>query len=159
MSYSRILKDHLFLTGLGYKQQVRTCECVKVCVSTVCDLETRCLREEKYIPAGDGVSVCASSWEREKSVHLCECIFCCTCPPECFFLSLRMYCVIFVHVNRKWKRSRAWEREVKVGSVCDITNLTEHISKSKLNSFCFLMLFGLFFPFYGPTKNVPRLYW
>lgn len=29
-----------------------------MCVSTVCDLETRRLRKEKHIPTGDGVTLC-----------------------------------------------------------------------------------------------------
>ena len=88
-------------------QQV--CVCVCVCVSTVCDLETRCLWKEKYIPAGDGVSVCASSWEREW-VNVCVFVSC-VCVCVCVCVCACMGC----------KRKRR-KREAKRGSVFDITN-------------------------------------
>lgn len=53
-------------------------QCLCVSVSTVCDLETRCLRKEKQIPAGGGVSVGTSSWEK-KCAHVCVFLFVYAC--------------------------------------------------------------------------------
>lgn len=74
-SYSLILmllqrqKDNWsFLTVLRFRHS--KCECV----STVCDLEMRRLRKEKYVPMGDGVHVLCVCF-----VHVCkrECV--CVC--------------------------------------------------------------------------------
>lgn len=85
---------------------IQTCASVCVCVYTVCDLEKRCRREEKYIPAGYGVSVCTSSWERE-CAHVCICASACMCVCVCrkrksTEREVKLRCVFCYHLSQIW---------------------------------------------------------